>query len=56
MYLFLAVVVLFCFSLNCSRWGLLSIVVHRLLIAVASLVVEHRLCGALASVVADLCL
>ena len=42
--LFLAVLSLCCcawaFS-NCGKWGLLSL--HRLLIAVASLVVEHRL-------------
>ena len=28
---------------NCGEWGLLFIVVHRLLIVVASLVVEHGL-------------
>jgi len=28
---------------SCGEWGLLFTVVHRLLIAVASLVVEHRL-------------
>ena len=45
-YLFIAVLGLRCctraFS-RCSEWGLLFVVVHRLLIAVASLVVEHRL-------------
>ena len=45
-YLFLAALGLCCcvraFS-SCSEWGLLFIVVHRLLIAVASLVVEHGL-------------
>ena len=44
--LFLAVLGLgFCvraFS-SCSKWGLLLVAVHRLLITVASLVVEHRL-------------
>ena len=43
-YLFLAVLGLCCcaraFS-SCSKWGLLFIAVRRLLIAVASLVVEH---------------
>ena len=28
---------------SCSEWGLLFVAVHRLLIAVASLVAEHRL-------------
>ena len=28
---------------GCGEWGLLFVVVHGLLIAVASLVVEHRL-------------
>ena len=45
-YLFFAVLGLRCctraFS-NCGEWGLLFIVVRRLLIAVASLVAEHRL-------------
>ena len=45
-YLFLAALVLHCctwaFS-SCNKWGLLFIEVHRLLIAVASLVVEYRL-------------
>ena len=45
-YLFLAALGLHCgawaFS-SCSKWGLLCVVVHRLLIAVASLVVEHGL-------------
>ena len=37
---------------NCSdRWGLLFVAVRRLPIAVASLVLEHRLRGAQASVV-----
>ena len=30
-------------SSSCSEWGLLFIVVHGLLIAVASLVAEHKL-------------
>ena len=46
MYLFLAVLGLHCcaqaFSV-CSERGLLFIAVHRLLIAVASLVAEHGL-------------
>ena len=45
-YLFLAVLGLRCcaqaFS-SCGEWGLLFIVVRRLLIAVASLVAEHGL-------------
>ena len=45
-YLFLAVLGLRCcawaFS-SCSEWGLLFVVVRGLLIAVASLVAEHRL-------------
>ena len=45
-YLFLAVLGLRCcvqaFS-SCGEWGLLFIVVCRLLIAVASLAAEHRL-------------
>ena len=45
-YLFLAALGLHCcvwaFS-SCSEWGLLFIAVHGLLIAVASLVVEHDL-------------
>ena len=45
-YLFLAMLGLHCcmwaFS-SCSGWGLLFTAVHRLLIAVASLVVEHEL-------------
>ena len=45
-FLFLAVLGLRCctraFS-SCSEWGLLFTVVHGLLIAMASLVVEHRL-------------
>ena len=45
-YLFLAALVLhFCawaFS-SCGEWGLLFVVVHRLLIAVASFIAEHRL-------------
>ena len=28
---------------SCDKWGLLLVVVHRLLILVASLIVEHRL-------------
>ena len=44
--LFMAALVLRCcawaFS-SCSEWGLLFIAVHGLLIAVASLVAEHRL-------------
>ena len=28
---------------SCSEWGLFFVAVHRFLIAVASLVVEHRL-------------
>ena len=44
--LFMAALVLHCctraFS-SCSEWGLLCIEVHRLLIAVTSLVVEHVL-------------
>ena len=28
---------------SCGKWGLLFVAVHRLLIAVASLVVDHRL-------------
>ena len=46
MYLFLAVLGLHCcvwaFS-SCGEWGLLFIAVCELLIAVASLVVEHGL-------------
>ena len=45
-YLFLAVLGLRCCSWafsSCGEWELLFIVVRRLLIAVASLVVEHRL-------------
>ena len=45
-YLFLAVLSLHCctwaFS-SCNEWGLLFIVLHGLLIMVASLVGEHRL-------------
>ena len=45
-YLFLAVLGLCCcvraFS-SCGEWGLLFVVVHGLLIVVASLVVEHSL-------------
>ena len=45
-YLFLAALGLRCcaraFS-SCGEWGLLFVVVHRLLIAVASLVAEHGL-------------
>ena len=45
-YLFLAALGLHCcawaFS-SCGKWELLFVVVHRLLTAVASLVVEHRL-------------
>ena len=45
-YLFLAALGLRCctqaFS-SCGQWGLLFIAVHRLLIAVASLVADHRL-------------
>ena len=45
-YLFLAVLGLHCctwvFS-SCGEWGLLFVAVHRLLIAVASLVAEHGL-------------
>ena len=45
-YLFLAVLGLHCcardFS-SCSEWGLLFVVVRGFLIAVASLVAEHRL-------------
>ena len=45
-YLFLAVLVLRCcvwaFS-SCGEWGLLFVVVNRLLIAGASLVAEHGL-------------
>ena len=45
-FLFLAALGLCCcvwaFS-SCSEWGLLFVVVHGLLIAVASLVVEHGL-------------
>ena len=40
------VVVLHCIAQilsGCSEWGLLFIAVHRLLIAMASLAVEHRL-------------
>ena len=32
--------------MGCSEQGLLFVAVHRLLIVMASLVVEHRLCGA----------
>ena len=46
MYLFLAALGLRCcvwpFS-SCGKWGLLFLEVHGLLIAVASLVVEHGL-------------
>ena len=45
-FFFLAALGLHCcawaFS-SCGEWGLLFIAVHRLLIAVDSLVVEHRL-------------
>ena len=45
-YLFLSALGLCCcawaFS-SCGQWGLLFVVVHGLLIAVASLVVEHGL-------------
>ena len=45
LYLFLAALGLRCcawaFS-SCSEWGLLFVAVRRLLIAVASLVAEHR--------------
>ena len=45
-YLFLATLGLHCcpraFS-SCGKWGLLFVAVHGLLIAVASLVVEHGL-------------
>ena len=44
--LFLAALGLHCFVhafSSCSKWGLLFIVVHGLLIAVASLVAEHGL-------------
>ena len=45
-YLFLAMLGLRCctqaFS-SCGEWGLLFVAVHRLLIVVASLVVEHGL-------------
>ena len=45
-YLFLAVLGLCCHALafsSCGEWGLLFIVVCRLLLAVASLVAEHGL-------------
>ena len=45
-YLFLVVLGLRCWAWafsGCSERGLLSVAVHRLLIAVASLVAEHRL-------------
>ena len=45
-YLFLAVLGLCCCALafsSCGEWGLLFVAVRGLLIAVASLVVEHRL-------------
>ena len=45
-FLFLALLGLCCYVWafsSCGEWGLLSIVVHGLLIAVASLVVEHGL-------------
>ena len=46
MYLFLAVLGFRCcaqaFS-SCGEWGLLFVAVHGLLVAVASLVAEHRL-------------
>ena len=46
MYIFLAALGLCCcaqaFS-SCGEWGLLFVVVHGLLIAVASLVAEHGL-------------
>ena len=45
---------LFCFSLIAAHGGYSLVVVHRLLIAVASLVAEHGPGGALASVVAHL--
>ena len=38
---------------SCSERGLLFVVLHRLLIAVASLVAEHRLIIAVASLVAE---
>ena len=63
-YLFLPALVLHCctwaFS-SCSEWGLLFIEVHRLLTAMASLVVEHRLyvlrlssCGTQASLLCNM--
>ena len=45
-YLFLAALCLYCCaraSSSCGEWGLLFVVVRRLLVAVASPVVEHRL-------------
>ena len=45
-YLFLAVLGLRCCvqaSSSCGEWGLLFIAVRRLLIAMASLVAEHRI-------------
>ena len=45
-YLFLAGLGLYCCARavsSCGEWGLVFVVVHRLLVAVASLVVEHRL-------------
>ena len=45
-YLFLAALGLRCCtraSSSCGEWGLLFVAVHRLLIAVASFVAEHRL-------------
>ena len=45
-YLFMAALGLRCYgqaSSGCGKQGLLFVVVRRLLIAVASLVVEHRL-------------
>ena len=45
-YLFMSALVLSCYSWafsSCGEWGLLFVVVRRLLIVVASLVEEHRL-------------
>ena len=45
-YLFFAVLVLSCYARafsSCGEWELLFVAVHGLLIAVASLVVEHGL-------------
>ena len=48
LFFFLAALVLHCFMWalsSCGEWGLLCVVMHRLLTAVASFVGEHVLLG-----------